>query len=118
MRSVARKKMPVQEIIEEANRLLALQDNKTVNADFRRGVAALTEQILFASKNYAGFNYVAWTDEGGHEAWKAAGEPGFPEKERFLGDPTRRFYYPHHRLAPSHVNRDEANLAKLFPWRV
>jgi hypothetical protein len=81
--------------------------SKIVNDDYRRGIADLLEAILHDTKQYAGFNYLAWCKEKGednltgHERWYydcvAAGVstgtydclPTMP----YLGNETRRVYY-------------------------
>lgn len=88
--SKSKKTVPVAQILKRANEILAL-DNQHVNADFRRGVASLMEHILHQTGNYQGFNYVAWTDEGGCEQWRRDGMP--VDNDKYLGDRTRIFFY-------------------------
>ena len=76
-------------VLEKANAALA---GDYGDAGYRAGIASLLETVLHATGNYKGFNHLEWLN-GGCAAWHAAGEPGFPEKERFIGDETRRFYY-------------------------
>lgn len=60
--------------------------------DEKRGLCSALEHVLHKTGNYAGFNYVYWLEHGFHE-WEAAGEPGFPEKQKFLGPEYDRYYY-------------------------
>ena len=62
------------------------------DAGYRAGIASLLETVLHAAGQYKGYNHLEWLN-GGCEAWRAAGEPGFPEKEKYIGDDTRRVYY-------------------------
>lgn len=87
-----RKTIPVEKVKEIANQFLAnSSNNEYMNSDVRAGVAVLLERILFETKNYAGFNYVKWSKEGGFEDWVKDGEPN--NKDEYLGDPSRRVYY-------------------------
>jgi len=92
--SKPKKTLRVSAALEEANRLLALD---TLTKDERRGVAFLIEELLHQARRYQGFGYVYWLNEGGFKAWQAAGEPDWPEKEKFVygpgGDEYRRIYY-------------------------
>ena len=105
-----RKTIPVDFLITEANRLLALADSEHVTPEFRKGVAALLEKALFETDRYAGYEWSDWADEG-HAAWVADGRPlepyGAPDK--YLGDKSRRRYFG----APP-VDGDED---KRFPGR-
>ena len=86
-----RERMTVAELRGEVNRLLALPDSGHVNADFRRGVAALLETFLHNTGNYRGFNYVKWNGPAGHARWVDDGRP--EDKAPYLGDQTQREYY-------------------------
>ena len=88
--SKARKTIAVETLKADINRQLARTDN-TVEA--RTALASFLEHVLFTTNKYHGFNYVEWSKEGGFDAWRAAGEPNFPEKAKYLGDESRRFYY-------------------------
>ena len=74
-----------------------LMTDETKTADFRRGVAAVVEGILHDFNVYAGFNFVDWLN-GGCERWHAEGEPDFPEKTKYLGDETKKYFYLHRNL--------------------
>jgi len=89
-----RKTIDVAAVLAEGNRLLALldTDNGHICPAFRQGVSALLESVLMATGNYQGYNFNAW-EGGGYTAWVAAGEPRFPEKDKYLGDQTARRYY-------------------------
>jgi hypothetical protein len=76
-------------VLERANAALA---GEYGDAGYRAGIASLLETILHATGNYHGYGCLGWLN-GGCDAWRAAGEPGFPEKEKFVGDDSRRVYY-------------------------
>lgn len=105
----ARKTVTVEQVRELGNRLLAIEDNAHVNADFRKGVAAVLETILHETGNYAGFNFLDWL-RGGYEKWIEAGAPKFPEKAKFLGDESKRVYFA--RYSPA------LSPAKAHPKRI
>lgn len=86
-----RKTVDVSALLAEANRLLAHEDNIVCNPSFRKGVAALIEKALMSTGNYQGFQFLTW-EGGGFAAWEAAGRPGFPEKDKYIGDETKRRY--------------------------
>lgn len=44
------------------------------------------------AKEYNGFRYLYWSKQG-FEEWKEAGEPGFPEKNKYIGPEYDRAYY-------------------------
>jgi len=85
-----RKTFDVSVMLEEANRLLALPDSKTHDANFRHGICSMIEKILMDSGNYHGFGYSEWMN-GGYTRWVADGQPA--DKDQYIGDETRRVYY-------------------------
>jgi hypothetical protein len=92
-----RKTIDVSEVLARVNALLSADDSRYCNADVRKGAASVLETVLFATGNYAGFNYLGWVD-GGCERWIADGKP--EDKESYIGDRTRRVYYTSPRLRP------------------
>jgi len=55
----------------------------------------VTEKILYKTGNYRGFNQFYWMERG-HQEWREAGEPDFPEKDNYIyGNRSRNdvFYY-------------------------
>lgn len=92
-----RKTIDVQTVLDKANRLLALPPSASHTPEWRKGVASLLEAVLMNTETYAGFNYLEWVN-GGCTRWRENGEPGFPEKEQYFGDQTRRVYYSTPRL--------------------
>ena len=63
---MSRKTIEVEALVREGNRLLALGANDAdsrLPADFRRGVMAMMEHVLFASDRYAGFLYQQLDDD-------------------------------------------------------
>ncbi len=104
-----RKTYRVQAIKEYCNMLLTMPANEHRTADFRKGVAAVLEHVLFRTDNYRGFNFHEWINEGGAERYKEALSKEGAELEQdkvypksltaivdtkpYIGDETRRFYY-------------------------
>ena len=81
--------MNVAEIKKFANEQLADGRNSD---EHRRGIISMLEKILHATGNYEGFNYNYW-NKTGFELWQKAGEPDFPEKNKFIGNESDRVYY-------------------------
>jgi len=90
MAKKGRKTIEVAIIKADINKQLERQD---ISESERRALCSFLEHVLFTTNNYAGFNHVEWIKEGGYERWREAGEPGFPEKNKFLGPEYRRCYY-------------------------
>ncbi len=90
-----RKTFNVSEILVEANKQLARKDAEATE-EFKKGVCVMIERILINTKNYNGYNYNLWSN-GGFDAWQKAGEPDFPEKEKYMysdhGGCYDRYYY-------------------------
>lgn len=82
-----RKTVDVAAVLELANTYLASEHS---TPEKRLGVASLTEMILHATGNYAGFNYLGWVN-GGVDRWRADGEPA--DNTSYIGDQTRRVFY-------------------------
>ncbi len=87
--SKTKKMFEVHDLLIKANDLLAAS---TGTPEFRRGVATMLEGVLHATGNYAGYNFIGWTTEGGCDRWLALGDADAP-KASYIGDETRRFYY-------------------------
>jgi|ERR1035437_3652697 hypothetical protein len=51
--------------------------------DFKNGMCLALERILHGSDCYRGFNYLYWL-KGGCDEWTNAGQPDFPEKDKFI----------------------------------
>ncbi len=51
----------------------------------------LLEDVLHQSNNYNGFQFNYWND-GGYKAWLTAGEPSFPEKEKYITNNKKEEY--------------------------
>lgn len=94
--STPRKTLSVAAFKAEVNRRLALPK---LSIEERKALASLLEHVLHDTGNYQGYNSLYWSREGGFEAWKQAGEPGFPEKSRYFSaagdgiDDYRRVYF-------------------------
>lgn len=88
---MARKTFAIRPLIDQANHLLSLPDahgtTRDLNADFRWGVIAMVERVLFDSGNYSGFRYLSSELVG-------ADEPHVPNTTylRIGYDETRRAY--------------------------
>jgi len=80
-----RKTMNVNQIIDEANKHLARTDDGATQ-EFKIGVAVLLERILHNTGNYEGYNHNYWLKQGFKE-WQDAGEPDFPEKNKYIYGP-------------------------------
>ncbi len=87
----SKKMTAVVDIVNEANRLMALPDSQYNDDGFRRGVAALVEHVLHQTGNYAGFQYADWHN-GGCRRWQEDGRPE-GNKDAYLGNETRRIYF-------------------------
>jgi hypothetical protein len=105
-----RKTIPVADVVEKANRLLA-NTNERLTPEFRKGVAAVVESVLFGTGTYAGYNYLGWAVEGGVEQWRRDGEPR--DNTPYLGDQTRRFYYLDRRLRDSATSEPAAHTQQM-----
>ena len=51
------KTIRVSTVLEKANLMLAAKDNEWTGKDWRRGVSALLEAILYETDNYHGYYY-------------------------------------------------------------
>lgn len=91
----SRKTFDVKGFLDYANKQLARRDEHATR-EFKMGVCALLEHVLMGTDNYRGYNYNLWVN-GGCDEWVRAGEPDFPEKERFMysehGGEFDRVYY-------------------------
>lgn len=106
---MSRKTVQVEELLREFNRVLSLPTSRIyrdlpdgtpawrVATSERKGLADALEHILHKADRYRGFNSVKWTQEGGYEAWLAAGEPNdnrpFITDNPDATDDYRRVYY-------------------------
>lgn len=90
---MGRKTIDVVYLLETLNKQLSREDLTSVE---KRAISEVLEDILHKTDNYSGFNYRYWSSVGCNE-WRDAGEPDFPEKEKFIlgpsGDEFNRFYY-------------------------
>lgn len=91
-----KKTISIEWLRETINQRLA-SPNRT--REERMALAGVLEAALVEARRYRGFNSVHWLQEGGYDAWVAAGQPDFPEKKKFIhgtedgSDNYRRFYY-------------------------
>jgi len=81
-------------IQDEINRLLSL-DN--IDEQTKITLCNFIEKILMDTKNYKGFNHIDWSN-GGFDQWEKDGEPGFPEKSKYLSREYSRVYYKSEKL--------------------
>jgi len=90
---MGRKTIDVVYILEECNKQLTRDD---LSKSEKRAICEILETILFKTENYSGFNYNYWLSVGCNQ-WRDAGEPSFPEKEKYIlgpsGDEWNRHYY-------------------------
>ena len=85
----ARKTFDVGEFRNWVNSLL---DNDRLSQDEKRALCMAVEHALHETNNYKGYNQIYWM-KAGYQEWQAAGEPGFPEKQKFLGLEYDRHYF-------------------------
>lgn len=79
----------VSELKDKVNGMLA---KDTLDQKAKASLCSLIEDVLMETDNYRGFNDIYWMDKGFDE-WKAAGEPDFPEKQKFMGLEYNRHYF-------------------------
>jgi len=85
----ATKTVPVKWILSHVNMMLK---ESTCSDAVRDGMCAVLECILHKTNNYKGFSYLDWIN-GGSDQWREDGKREFPEKDKYLGNKTRRVYY-------------------------
>ena len=90
-----KKTFKVDEFKNYVNEQLARTD-EFANKEFKAGLCVALGTVLMKSNNYEGFNYNYWNEKGWKE-WRNAGEPDFPEKNKYLygegGHEYNRHYY-------------------------
>ena len=94
-----KKTAKVLDLLKYANEQLARTD-KWADDQFKSGICVFIEHILRNANCYAGYNDTYWMKQGCKE-WIAAGEPDFPEKDKYIFGPLgkfSRFYYTHKKL--------------------
>jgi hypothetical protein len=82
-----RKTIEVAKILGLVNAKLALA---TLSQDEKSVLCSLLEDVLMATENYHGFNFITWL-EGGYERWVEAGKP--EDRTPFLEPEYDRRYY-------------------------
>lgn len=90
-----RKTFDVEDFKRWVNSVLALptQDNPHVpSQDTKSALCTALEKVLMDTGNYKGFQNIYWSDIG-CTLWRDAGEPDFPEKQKFLGPEYDRCYF-------------------------
>jgi len=89
-----RKTFKIEVFKEYVNKQLERTDDFATQK-FKAGLCLALEEVLFRTGNYNGYNYNYWIKKGFKE-WQEAGEPGFPEKNKYLygkgGHEYNRFY--------------------------
>lgn len=99
-----RKTALVAEIVKYANKQLARQD-EFVTDKFKAGICVMVQEVLFQANQYQGYNNIYWLERG-YKEWHEAGEPDFPEKDKYIygeggkecpkyGEYSRMYYYKH-----------------------
>ena len=85
--------------VDWANKQLARTDDDA-NQGFKSGIFTMMNKILLDANCYQGYNYNYWMEKGADE-WFAAGEPNFPEKDKFIyGGPVEENEYNRFIYAP------------------
>ena len=74
------------------NHVNQMLKNSTCSDDIRKGFCAVLECALHQANAYKGYNHLDWIN-GGYEQWCKDNKPDFPEKNKYLGNTTRRVYY-------------------------
>lgn len=86
--TTSRKTYEVQKLKERINHMLA----QNISDDAKVALCIILEGVLHETNNYQGFQYIHWRN-GGYEQWMIDGEPGFPEKSKYIGPEYKREYY-------------------------
>lgn len=86
-----RKCIKIDDFRDEVNRLLSLH-NENISQEFKKGICGIWEHFSMETGNYNGYQYVYWAQKGFAE-WQKAGEPDFPEKQKYFGKEYDRRYY-------------------------
>lgn len=74
-----------------ANEQLKRQD-EFATQEFKAGICIGVERVLHDSGNYKGYNNTYWL-ETGFALWNKAGQPDFPEKNKYIGAEYDRVYF-------------------------
>jgi hypothetical protein len=76
------KTIKVNEITDIINEKLA---NPVIEQLTKATLCTFLEDILHKTSNYHGYNYLYWLNHPcGYTQWVKDGEPGFPEKEKYI----------------------------------
>ena len=77
-------------VVTQFNKLISdLCDRNQSESAVR--VAMTLEAVLMEMNDYRGFQYVDW-ENGGCAEWVKAGQPDFPEKDKFFGNQAKLRY--------------------------
>jgi rhodanese-related sulfurtransferase len=87
-----KKSIKFEDFKAEVNRILNVPENQTVTQEFKAGICSTFEHFAMATKNYNGFGHTYWMEKG-YKEWHDAGEPEFPEKQKYFGLEYTRTYY-------------------------
>ena len=90
----SKKTFNIQSFKAYVNQQLMRKDHQATD-QFKEGLCVILEHVLMVANVYHGFNDNYWRAEG-YDAWKAAGEPDFPEKNAFLYGPSGQRYNRHY----------------------
>lgn len=80
------KNKAIQVIKDELNRMIADAQTPERRADIK----LIGTNLLMAAKQYNGFNYTDWLEDG-YRQWIAAGQP--QDNTKYLGDQTKVVFY-------------------------
>lgn len=83
---------PIAAFKDWTNQLLASSD---LNDKFKAGLCVTLEHILHKNNCFHGYNDNYWIQKGCRE-WYAAGQPDFPEKNKYCYGPTGQQYNRHY----------------------
>jgi len=91
---MAQRSKVLQSAVDQANHYL--RESPDDRKPERQAIHDFVAHLLMEARSYRGFQHLYWSDQG-YQEWKAAGEPDFPEKDRFIygpsGDRTRTMLY-------------------------
>lgn len=86
-RRTRRSSLDVKEFKAHVNSIL---DSDWYTQEQKKAICDVLHEVLHATGNYNGFNYVYWLEKG-YAQWKADGEP--QDNSQYLGQEYDRRYY-------------------------
>jgi hypothetical protein len=93
-RSKSRNTFNIVELKDWVNQQLERTDD-FADDKFKAGLCCVIEHVLTTTNRYKGYNDNYWLKSGFQE-WRKAGEPGFPEKNKYCYGPSGQRYNRHY----------------------